>query len=58
MAEISYVADFVYFRNGQQVIEDVKGFDEKTKKHITTKDFRLKWKLLKYLYPQYTFEIY
>lgn len=58
IAEISYVADFMYFRNGQQVIEDVKGFDEKTKKHITTKDFRLKWKLLKYLYPQYTFEIY
>lgn len=58
IAEINYVADFVYLRNGKKVVEDVKGFDEKTKKHITTKDFRLKWKLLKYLYPQYSFEIF
>ena len=33
-----YIADFVYYRDGAQVIEDVKG--------VTTNDFRIKAKLM------------
>ena len=44
-----YVADFVYLdnRNHKWIVEDTKG--------IETKEFKLKWKLAKSLYPQYTF---
>ena len=55
---ITYKADFQYERgDGQVVVEDVKGFDTRTQKHITTKDFNLKWKLLKVKYPEITFII-
>ena len=55
---IEYKADFMYQdTKGNIIIEDVKGFDKITQKHITTKDFQLKWKLLKYRYPNYIFRI-
>lgn len=57
IAAIFYKADFCYEENGKAIVEDVKGFDEKTKKYITTKDFNLKWKLLKYRYPDQHFSI-
>lgn len=57
---IRYVADFRYFRSGddQPTIEDVKGLDMNTGRHILTKDFLLKWKLLKFRYPKYQFVIF
>lgn len=55
IAAITYVADFVYDRDGEQIVEDVKGFSEATGKYIETKDFKLKWKLLKAKYPDKTF---
>ena len=57
---ITYKADFLYYKKGaaSPTVEDVKGFDIKTGKHITTKDFNLKWKLLKFRYPTYDFEIF
>lgn len=56
--EIAYKADFVYTRNGKTVVEDVKPFDSKTNAHRTTKDFRIKWKLLQAKYQDYSFEIF
>lgn len=56
--KISYKADFTYIRNGKQVVEDVKPFDAKTQKYKTTKDFNLKWKMLKLKYPDYIFELF
>lgn len=54
--EIAYVADFVYTRSdGEHVVEDVKGIDKNDKEVTATKDFKLKWKLLKAKYPQYLF---
>lgn len=57
---ITYKADFFYYvRNqAQPVVEDVKGLDPKTGHHITTKDFNLKWKLLKFRYSDFDFRIY
>lgn len=57
---IVYVADFTYHHNGGdvEIVEDVKAFDEKTQKYKTTKDFNLKWKLLKFRYPQLSFELF
>ena len=55
---ISYMADFSYIRDGVQVIEDVKAFDEKRQKYLCTEAFLLKWKLLKARYPDYSFELY
>jgi Protein of unknown function (DUF1064). len=56
---IAYIADFIYTKsNGEIVVEDVKGFDSFTGKHLTTNDFNLKWKLLKAKYPNYYFELY
>ena len=57
---IQYIADFRYFCAGddQPTIEDVKGLDVNTGRHILTKDFRLKWKLLKFRYPKYQFVIF
>lgn len=56
---INYKADF-YYRNkdGQIYVEDVKPFDEKSGKYRTTKDFNLKWKLLKNKYPEYKFILF
>ena len=40
--ECSYLADFVYMEDGQQVVEDTKGF--------RTKDYIIKRKLMLYFY--------
>ena len=54
--EIAYIADHVYSRkDGETVVEDVKGVDKNGKEVTATKDFKLKWKLLKAKYPQYLF---
>ena len=46
-AIFTYKADFVIYHNdGSVVIEDVKGWDRKTGKFITTPVFNLKKKLL------------
>ncbi len=58
LSPIVYVADFCYQENGVDVVEDVKGLDFKTGKHIKTKDFSLKWKLLKHKYPEKEFRLY
>jgi len=44
-----YVADFVYIDNAtnKMIAEDTKGME--------TVDFRLKWSMVKSLYPQYEF---
>ena len=44
-----YVADFVYLdcKSHKWIAEDTKG--------VETKEFRLKWKLVKQKYPEYTF---
>ena len=55
---IDYVADFRYTKNGKTVVEDVKPLDSKTEKYRLTKDFVLKWKLLKHKYPHYEFVIF
>ena len=55
---IIYTADFEYTQNGNVVVEDVKGIDKKTGREISTKDFKLKWKMLKYHFPQVIFRIY
>lgn len=56
--EVAYKADFQYIRDGRIIVEDVKPFDEKTQKYKLTKDFNIKWKLLKSKYPTILFEIY
>lgn len=55
---VSYVADHVYLRDGEKVVEDVKGVGKDGKTVTATKDFRLKWKLLKAKYPAFVFEVY
>lgn len=57
---IRYCADFVYevTESGRTIVEDVKGIDKKTGKVLTTEAFQLKWKLLKYRYPDYNFQIF
>jgi len=55
---ITYNADFTYEENGEDVVEDVKGFDYKTQKFLCTRAFNQKWKLLKALYPNKTFRLY
>lgn len=44
---ITYIADFVYTKNGQTIVEDVKGFK--------TEIYRLKYKMFLYKYPDITF---
>lgn len=39
--EMKYVADFVYYRDGKQVVEDVKG--------VKTPEYKLKKKLMAYV---------
>lgn len=60
VSPITYVADFFYYVDGETepTIEDVKGLDQKTGKHITTEAFRLKWKMAMFHYPDYHFSIY
>ena len=55
---VTYKADFAYERDGEKIIEDVKGEDEETGKYQMTETFRLKWKLLQAKYPGFKFEIY
>jgi hypothetical protein len=45
----NYLGDFSYFEDGKLVCEDVKG--------VETSTFRLKWKLVKALYPKIDFRI-
>lgn len=40
--ELSYIADFVYYRNGKKVVEDSKGF--------RTPDYKIKRKLMLWFY--------
>ncbi len=56
--EIAYVADHMYVRNGETVVEDVKGVSKTGKTITSTKDFKLKWKLLKAKNPDLLFEIF
>lgn len=56
--KIAYNADFQYIQDGKTVVEDVKGVDRKTKAPVCTKDFKLKWKLLKFRYPEVIFRIF
>lgn len=44
---ITYIADFVYEKNGKKIVEDTKGFK--------TKEYLLKKKIFEYKYPEYTF---
>lgn len=44
---ITYVADFVYTREGKLIVEDTKGFK--------TDVYRIKRKIFEYKYPAYTF---
>lgn len=55
---IVYKADFLYIENGATIVEDVKGFDKKRQRYLTTETFRLKWKLLQEKYPEYTFRLF
>ena len=55
---IVYKADFCYIRGGKEIVEDVKPLDKASGKYRLTKDFSLKWKLLKAKYPNKTFEIF
>lgn len=55
---IVYRADFTYLEDGQEIVEDVKGFDKKSQKFLCTEAFRLKWKMLQNLYPEKTFRLY
>lgn len=56
--KIEYVADFTYEKGGQRIVEDVKPYDERKGCYRLTKDFALKWKLLKYKYPDQLFVVY
>ncbi len=56
--EIAYVADHVYKRDGETVVEDVKGVAKDGNAITATRDFKLKWKLLKAKHPQLCFELY
>lgn len=60
IAAIQYKADFTYIRSegAELVVEDVKPFDMNSGKFRLTKDFTLKWKMLKARYPHFSFEIY
>ncbi len=56
---INYKADFFYInKDGTVCVEDVKPLDKKSGKYKFTKDFNLKWKLLKNKYPGYKFIIF
>ena len=48
----------MYERDGEKIVEDVKGQDDETGKYKMTEAFRLKWKLLQAKYPDFKFEIY
>ena len=56
--KIEYKADFLYIRDGKVIVEDVKPFDVNTGQFRTTKDFNLKWKMLKMKYSDFLFELF
>ena len=59
VSEISYVADHIYdLPNGEHVVEDVKAVSKDGKSITSTKDFKIKWKMLKAKYNEYLFTIY
>lgn len=55
---IVYRADFVYVEDGEEVVEDVKGYSEQKKKYLCTEAFQLKWKLLQQKYQDKIFRIF
>lgn len=57
---ITYTADFVYknVMTGKFIVEDVKGYSVQNGKHIKTKEFDIKWKMMKFLHPDYDFKLY
>ena len=55
---IIYRADYAYCEKSQRVVEDVKPLDRRTGSHKVTKDFALKWKILKAKYPDTEFRLY
>jgi len=55
---VTYKADFVYMENGREIVEDVKAFDERTGRYLTTTAFNLKWKMLQGQYPERVFRLY
>jgi len=46
MRALKYTPDFRYVQDGQVVVEDVKGYDRKTGKYLTTEAYKIKKKLL------------
>lgn len=46
---ITYKADFSYCQNGKKIVEDVKGYE--------TKEFKIKKKILEYIYKDIDFRI-
>lgn len=55
---IYYKADFVFEIGETHIVEDVKPYDEIHQKFRTTRDFDIKWKLLKMKYPEWKFQLY
>lgn len=47
---ITYIADFVYEKNGKKIVEDVKG-----SRKTLTDSYKIKRKLFEYKYPGYYF---
>ena len=56
--EIAYKADAIYIKDGVEIVEDVKAFDQKTGKYRCTEAFTLKWKLLQAKYPEKQFKLF
>lgn len=52
---ITYKADYMYEEEGRVVVEDVKTFDKKTQRFLTTKDFDIKLKLMQSLHEDWKF---
>lgn len=44
---ITYIADFVYEKDGKRIVEDTKGY--------RTDTYKVKRKIFEYKYPEYTF---
>ena len=49
LRKIVYKADFVYEKNGETIVEDVKGYE--------TPEFKIKMRLFILKYPEYKFKI-
>lgn len=48
--ECSYKADFVYKRDGEVIVEDVKPYDKKRGKFLTTPEYKIKRKLMLFIH--------